>query len=67
MPDTQSWKSNLFDRFPHILGASELRAQGIECGQGWSDLLEDLCKSLDTLDEPGQPKVDLGPAFRTPR
>ena len=57
MSDTHSWKSNLVDRFPHILGASELRTQGIQCGQGWSDLLEDLCNSLDTLDEPGRPKV----------
>lgn len=56
MPDTHSWKSNLVDR-SRASSKRPNRAQGIECGHGWSDLLEFLCKLFEVLNEPGQPKV----------
>ena len=56
MSNHESWKIDLINRHPGILGHMATE-RGIECGPGWRDLLDALCLSLEALAEPDGPQV----------
>lgn len=56
MSNHESWKIDLINRHPRILGHMTTE-RGIECGPGWRDLLDVLCLSLEALSAPDGPQV----------